>query len=85
MWNSERCIGKEQNDAPKGWIKLKSIVNADDALYVKASTIVGVGHTVNVDNISGRVVTAVWTKYAEDDPWLVYDSIDEVIEKIEKA
>ena len=73
-------------EAPKGWIKLKSIVNTrDDTLYIKASKIVGVGHSANVDNISGKEVTAVYTSYTEDDPWLVYDSPDEVMGKIERA
>jgi hypothetical protein len=62
-------------------------VNAsgDNTLYIKASKIVGVGHSANADNISGRVVTAVYTSYTEDDPWLVYDSADEIMKKIEKA
>jgi hypothetical protein len=73
-------------EAPRGWIKLKSIVNAsDNTLYIKASKIVGVGHSAGVDNISGREVTAVYTLYAENDPWLVYDSADEVMKKIVEA
>ena len=72
-------------DAPKGWIKLKSIVNAsDNTLYIKASRIVGIGYSAGVDNISGKEVTAVYT-YAENDPWLVYDSPDEVMGKMERA
>jgi hypothetical protein len=61
-------------------------VNAsDNTLYIKASKIVGVGHSAGVDNISGREVTAVYTLYAENDPWLVYDSADEVMKKIVEA
>ena len=72
-------------EAPKGWIKLKSIVNAsDNTLYIKASRIVGIGYSAGVDNISGKEVTAVYT-YAENDPWLVYDSPDEVMGKMERA
>ena len=73
-------------DAPKGWIKLKSIVSvSDNTLYIKASKIVGVGPSAGVDNIRGKEVTAVYTTYDENDPWLVYDSADEVMGKIERA
>lgn len=86
MWNSERCIGKEQKDVPKGWIKLKSIANFDDnTLYIRESKIVGVGHSLKVDTVGNRAVTAVYTIFAEDNPFLVHDSIYEVMEKIEKA
>ncbi len=71
---------------PKGWIKLKSITKfSDNTLYVKAANIVGVGHSLTVDTVGNKAVTAVYTIFAENNPFLVHDSIDEVMEKIEKA
>ena len=64
-------------DVPKGWIKLK-ITNS--AIYIDASKIVGLSQ-----NPSNAKVTEVYTIGGEDSPWLVDDSVDEIIEKIKKA
>ena len=78
-WLNEEA--KTQKDAPedvpKGWIKLK-ITNSD--IYIDASKIVGLSLCPSNAN-----VTAVYTIGAEDDPWLVDDSIDEIMKKIKKA
>jgi hypothetical protein len=66
------------NDAPKGWIKLKTV---RDGIYINASTIVGLRPAMNTD--SGEL-TAVYT-IGRNSPWHVYGSIDEIMEKIEKA
>jgi hypothetical protein len=61
----------EPKDAPK-WIKLKTTATS----YTKVLKIVGVGHLVNAGNIDNREITSVYTTYAEDNPWLVYNRID---------
>lgn len=91
-WLNEEAIETKdtpkdaKSDAPKGWIKLKSITKfIDNTLYVKASKIVGIGHSLTIDTVGNKSVTAVYTIGAEDRPFLVHDSANEVIEKIEKA
>lgn len=64
-------------DVPKGWIKLK-ITNS--AIYIDTSKIVGFSQ-----NPSNAKVTEVYTIGGEDSPWLVDDSIDEIMKKIKKA
>lgn len=76
--NDEAKTQKDASrEAPKGWIKLK-ITNSD--IYIDASKIVGLSQSP-----SNASVTEVYTIGGEDSPWLVDDSADEVIEKIEKA
>lgn len=67
-------------DAPKGWIKLKMEAIEND-VYINTSTIVG----VSVRNGVSGAFTEIYTIGAEDSPWLVDESIDEVIKKIERA
>ena len=78
-WLNEET--KTQKDAPenapKGWIKLNTSYSA---MYIDASKIVGLGQSTLDANITG-----VYTIGREDSPWLVCDSIDEIIGKIKKA
>jgi hypothetical protein len=69
-----------QSDAPKGWIKLKMEAIGND-VYINTSTIVG----VSVRNGASEALTEIYTIGAEDSPWLVDESIDEVMKKIEGA
>lgn len=64
-------------DIPKGWTKLK-IANSD--VYIDVLKIVGFSKSP-----SNAKVTEVYTIGGEDSPWLVYDSVEEIIEKIKKA
>ena len=70
---SKRCEAEEAK-APKGWIKL------ENDMYINASKIVGVclrsGGTV--------AATEIYTMGAEDNPWLVDESIDEIIKKLKR-
>lgn len=68
------------SDAPKGWIKLKMNAIEND-VYINTSTIVG----VSVRNGVSGALTEIYTIGAEDSPWLVDESIDEVMDKIKKA
>jgi hypothetical protein len=49
-------------------------------MYIDASKIVGLGQSTLDANITG-----VYTIGKEDSPWLVCNSIDEIIRKIEKS
>lgn len=77
---------KTQKDAPEdvstGWIKLKS---TGGIIYIEASEIVALGPTSpDASVVMNGAVTKVYTRGAEDEPWFVYDTIDEIIEKIKK-
>ncbi len=72
-----------KEDVSKGWIKLKR-VRGD--IYIEASRIVGLGPTSTDEYyIMNGAATKVYTRGAEDEPWFVYDSVEEIIEKIKKA
>jgi hypothetical protein len=71
---------QEPKDAPKGWIKLKMVAIGND-IYINTSTIVG----LSTRSGASETLTEIYTIGAEDDPWLVEESIDGVIEKIKKA
>lgn len=69
--------------APEGWITLKT---TQGAICIDASKIVGLGRTEpDTSVVMNGAVTKVYTRGAEDEPWFVYDRIDEIIEKIKKA
>lgn len=83
-WLNEEA--KTQKDAPEdvptGWIKLKSI---GGIIYIEASEIVALGPiSPDASVVMNGAVTKVYTRGAEDEPWFVYDTIDEIIEKIKK-
>ena len=82
-WLNEETIAPKDapEDVPRGWIKLKTIKGDT---YINVSKIVGVDLPDPAD-VSNGVAATVHTVGAEDDPWLVYDSVDEIIEKIKKA
>lgn len=63
------------DDAPRGWIKLS------DDTYINVSKIVG----LTVRRGGPGAATAIYTIGAEDSPWIVNDSVEEVMEKIAKA
>lgn len=70
-------------DVSNGWIKLK---RTRGDIYIEVSKIVGLGPTSPDESvIMNGAVTKVYTRGAEDEPWFVYDSIEEIIEKIKKA
>ena len=69
---------KAPNNTPKGWIKLKATEND---IYINTSTIVG----LSVRSGASGAFTEIYTIGAEENPWLVDESIDAVIEKIKKA
>ena len=64
-------------EPPNGWIMLNTSYSV---MYIDASKIVGIGQSTLDANITG-----VYTIGREDSPWLVCNSIDEIIEKIKKA
>jgi len=68
-------------DIPRGWIKLRT---PKSAIYIDASKIVGLG-APNTAVVPDELRTTVYTIGAEDNPWIVCDRIDEVMEKIKKA
>ena len=72
----------ESGNAPKGWIKLKTTKRT---IYFDASRIAALGDVTNATALAAGAVTAVYTVGAETDVLYVCDSIDEIIEKIEKA
>ena len=73
----------ESGNAPKGWIKLKTTIDlTEKTLYFNVSKIVCVGHPIFA---CPHNVTPVYTIGTEDNPWLVDESIDEVMEKIKNA
>jgi hypothetical protein len=82
-WLNEETIAPK--DAPKdilrGWIKLRT---PKSAIYIDASKIVGLG-APNTAVVPDELRTTVYTIGAEDNPWIVCDRIDEVMEKIKKA
>lgn len=65
-----------QSDALKGWIKLKTL---GKAIYINASKIVALTYSAD------GAVTKVHTVGTEDNPWMVDESIDTVMEKIKNA
>jgi hypothetical protein len=71
----------EKKDAPEGWVKLK-IQKSD--IYINVSKIVGIC-LPPPPYVSDKPLTAVYTVGDENTPWIVYESIDEVMKKIEKA
>lgn len=74
---------QEPNDVPNGWIKLKT---TQGDICIDASRIVGLGHTSTYASVAmNGATTKVYTIGAEDDPWFVYDTINEVMEKIKKG
>jgi hypothetical protein len=83
-WLNEEAIAPKDapkdvpKGVPKGWIKLKTV---RDGIYINASTIVGLRPAMNTD--SGEL-TAVYT-IGRNSPWHVYGSIDEIMEKMERA
>lgn len=66
--------------APKGWIKLKMEGIGND-VYINTSTIVGLSTRSGMPG----AFTEIYTIGAEDNPWLVEESIDKVMEKIKKS
>lgn len=72
---------KAPNDVPQGWIRL--ITKRGD-IYMNASKIVSLG-IPDPATASDGVATVVYTVGAEDNPWMVDESIDAVMEKIKKA
>lgn len=68
-------------DAPKGWIKLKA---KGDDIYINVSKIVGISLPLP-PYVSNKPLTAIYTVDTEKVPWIVDESIDEVMKKIEKA
>ena len=82
-WLNEEAIEPKDTpkdapkDVPKGWIKLNTSYSA---MYIDTSKIVGLGQSTLDANITG-----VYTIGREDSPWLVCDSIDEIMKKIKKA
>ena len=70
------------DDAPKGWIKLKT---ATSDIYINVSKIVALTHMMQANGVSAKAITKVYTVGAEDNPWIVDESIDEVMKKIEGA
>ena len=75
MNNEANTPDDAKSDAPNGWIKLKAAMRD---IYINASKIVALGE-------SAKAITKVYTVGAEDNPWVVDESIDDVIEKIGKA
>lgn len=73
---------QETKDAPRGWIKLKTTTSD---IYINASKIAALTHTMRANGASAKAMTKVYTVGAEDNPWIVDESLDEVIRKIEKA
>jgi hypothetical protein len=73
---------QEPKDTPRGWIKLKA---ATSDIYINASKIVALTHATRANGASAKAITKVYTVGAEDNPWVVDESIDEVIEKIGKS
>ena len=85
-WLNEEAIAPE--DAPedvfKGWVKLKTINNS--TIRIDASKIVALGPRFSDAAAELTVaITKVYTIGAECNPWLVCDSVDEVMRKIKKA
>ena len=74
---------KAPNDTPKGWIKLKI---PKKTIYFNVSKIVCILAT-DPTTVPDGAATTVYTVGTEvdDNPWLVCDRIDEVMEKIKKA
>lgn len=77
---TEEAEAKATKGTPKGWIKLKMEAIGDD-VYINTSKIVG----LSVRNGASGAFTEIYTIGAKDSPWLVDESIDEVMKKIEKA
>lgn len=82
--NEEAKTQKDaQEDVSTEWIKLKS---TRGIIYIEASEIVGLGPvSPDASVVMNGAITKVYTRGAEDDPWFVYDSIEEIIKKIKKA
>jgi hypothetical protein len=81
--NEEAKMPKDApKNVPRGWIKLKTIAN--DIIYIDVSKIVGLGNVTPGTGLATGAVTEVYTIGAEDEPWFVYDSIEEIVEKIKK-
>ena len=81
---SESCIGKEQRDAPRGWIRLKA---QGSVIYINVSKIIALKTWMRPDGWGASMVEKGTIVYAVDvdDTWMVDELIDEVIAKIEKA
>lgn len=75
---------QEPKDAPRGWIKLRT---AKSTIYINTSKIVALGPMMRPDGTAApaKAITKIHTVGAEDNPWMVDESIDEVIKKIERA
>ena len=85
-WLNEETIAPE--DAPedvfKGWVKLKTMNNS--TIRIDASKIVALGPRFSdAAAESTGAITKVYTIGAECNPWLICDSVDEVMRKIKKA
>lgn len=66
----------EPKEAPR-WIRVKTTANVSNKTsYTKVLKIVGVGHSVNVSNVDNREIASVYTTYADDNLWHVYNIID---------
>lgn len=82
--NEEAKIPKDAPEyVPEGWINLKT---TQGTICIDASKIVALGHTdPDTSVVMNGAVTKVYTRGAEDEPWFVYDSIDEIVEKIKRS
>ena len=70
-------------DVFKGWVKLKTI---NSTIRIDASKIVALGPRLSdAAAASTGAITKVYTIGAEWNPWLVCDTVDEVMEKIKNA
>ena len=84
-WLNEETIAPKDapSDTPKGWIKLKT---PKKTIYFNVSKIVCL-FAPDPTTVPDGVATTVYTVGTEvdDNPWLVCDRINEVMEKIKKA
>lgn len=76
-----KTLRDASENVQKGWIKLKE---KDSDIYINVSKIVGIC-LPPPPYVSDKPLTAVYTVDTENTPWIVYESIDEVMKKIEKA
>ena len=69
---------------PKGWVKLKT---TQSAIYISTSKIVALASMMRPDGAAApaKAITKIHTVGAEDNPWMVDESIDAVMEKIKNA
>lgn len=79
----DKMTNLKQKDVFKGWVKLKT---PKSTIRIDASKIVALAPILSdAAAESTGAITKVYTIGAEWNPWLVCESVDEVMEKIEKA